>query len=78
MTRFAHPLPQLRDVQKELIRYRRSDGVDLTATLYLPFLYARIVDQGVMTGDTHYIWTAGVGMLAITALQVACSIAAIQ
>jgi ATP-binding cassette subfamily B multidrug efflux pump len=49
----------------------------VTATLYLPFLYARIVDQGVLTGDTHYIWTAGAGMLAITALQVACSIAAV-
>ncbi len=49
----------------------------ITATLYLPFLYARIVDHGVMTGDTHYIWTAGAWMLAITALQVACSIAAV-
>ena len=49
----------------------------VTATLYLPFLYARIVDHGVLTGDTHYIWTAGAGMLAITALQVACSIAAV-
>ncbi|MCC5068089.1 prolyl oligopeptidase family serine peptidase [Xanthomonas campestris] len=36
LTRFAHPLPQLRGVQKEQIRYKRSDGVDLTATLLLP------------------------------------------
>ena len=36
LTRFAHPTPQLRDVAKEQIRYRRADGVDLTATLYLP------------------------------------------
>ncbi|WP_317202006.1 alpha/beta hydrolase family protein [Janthinobacterium sp.] len=36
LTRFAHPTPQLRDVQKEQIRYRRADGVDLTATLMLP------------------------------------------
>lgn len=36
LTRFAHPTPQLRDVQKELIRYKRKDGVDLTGTLYLP------------------------------------------
>ncbi|MEC3888421.1 S9 family peptidase [Xanthomonas campestris] len=36
LTRFAHPLPQLRGVQKEQIRYKRNDGVDLTATLLLP------------------------------------------
>ncbi|MDG2525746.1 prolyl oligopeptidase family serine peptidase [Stenotrophomonas sp. HITSZ_GD] len=36
LTRFAHPLPQLRGVQKEQIRYKRADGVDLTATLLLP------------------------------------------
>jgi len=36
LTRFAHPLPQLRGVSKEQIRYKRNDGVDLTATLMLP------------------------------------------
>ncbi|MGB9992499.1 S9 family peptidase [Massilia sp. SM-13] len=36
LTHFPHPLPQLREVQKEQIRYRRQDGVDLTATLLLP------------------------------------------
>ncbi|MET0857291.1 MAG: prolyl oligopeptidase family serine peptidase [Telluria sp.] len=36
LTRFPHPTPQLKDVQKEQIRYRRADGVDLTATLLLP------------------------------------------
>ncbi|MCL1533845.1 S9 family peptidase [Xanthomonas nasturtii] len=36
LTQFAHPLPQLRGVQKEQIRYKRADGVDLTATLLLP------------------------------------------
>lgn len=36
LTRFPHPTPQLRDVQKEQIRYTRDDGVELTATLYLP------------------------------------------
>ena len=36
ITAFPHPTPQLKDVQKELIRYKRKDGVDLTATLYLP------------------------------------------
>jgi dipeptidyl aminopeptidase/acylaminoacyl peptidase len=36
LTRFPHPLPQLKDVQKEQIRYQRKDGVELTATLMLP------------------------------------------
>ena len=36
VTDFPHPSPQLRDVQKELIRYERADGVQLTATLYTP------------------------------------------
>lgn len=36
LTTFAHPLPQLRGVSKEQVRYKRKDGVDLTATLLLP------------------------------------------
>ncbi len=36
LTAFTHPLPQLRGVSKEQIRYKRNDGVDLTATLMLP------------------------------------------
>ncbi|HKV07844.1 MAG TPA: prolyl oligopeptidase family serine peptidase, partial [Thermoanaerobaculia bacterium] len=36
ITSFPHPTPQLLGIQKELIRYKRADGVDLTATLYLP------------------------------------------
>ncbi len=36
ITAFPHPAPQLAEVQKELIRYERADGVKLTATLYLP------------------------------------------
>jgi len=39
LTHFPHPTPQLKDVQKEIIRYKRDDGVDLTATLYLPADY---------------------------------------
>jgi dipeptidyl aminopeptidase/acylaminoacyl peptidase len=39
ITSFANPTPQLVGMQKELIRYRRADGVDLQATLYLPAGY---------------------------------------
>lgn len=36
ITNFPHPYPQLESLQKEMIRYQRKDGVQLTATLYLP------------------------------------------
>ncbi|KAG6787044.1 hypothetical protein POTOM_008672 [Populus tomentosa] len=36
ITKFPHPYPQLASLQKEMIRYKRKDGVQLTATLYLP------------------------------------------
>jgi dipeptidyl aminopeptidase/acylaminoacyl peptidase len=39
ITTFPHPNPQFADVQKEMIRYTREDGVDLTGTLYLPAGY---------------------------------------
>lgn len=46
LTDFPHPSPQLREVQKEMIRYRREDGVQLTATLYLPPGYS--AEQGAL------------------------------
>ena len=36
LTQFPHPTPQLANVSKEQIRYKRADGIELTATLYLP------------------------------------------
>lgn len=36
ITNFPHPYPQLAHLKKEIIRYMRSDGVQLTANLYLP------------------------------------------
>ncbi|CAD7702470.1 unnamed protein product, partial [Ostreobium quekettii] len=44
MTKFPHPYPQMKDIQKEIIRYKRADGVVLTATLYLPVGYDKDVD----------------------------------
>lgn len=44
LTFFPHPTPQLKQVKKELITYKRQDGVSLTATLYLPPDYS--LDQG--------------------------------
>lgn len=36
LTAFTDPLPELRKIQKKLVKYRRPDGVDLSFTLYLP------------------------------------------
>lgn len=36
LTSIEAPLPELTRIRKELLRYRRQDGVELTATLYLP------------------------------------------
>lgn len=41
LTNFPHPYPQLKDVQKQVLRYKRADGVDLTADLYLPAGYKK-------------------------------------
>ncbi|MFF0306979.1 ABC transporter ATP-binding protein [Streptosporangium sp. NPDC004379] len=47
------------------------------ASLYLPSLNADIIDRGVATGDTGYILTTGGWMLAVSLVQIACSIAAV-
>ena len=39
ITTFPDPAPQLAGISKEMITYQRADGVDLTATLYLPAGY---------------------------------------
>ncbi len=36
LTHFPDPAPQLRKIKKELVRYKRADGVELSFTLYLP------------------------------------------
>jgi dipeptidyl aminopeptidase/acylaminoacyl peptidase len=36
ITNYTDPTPQLRSITKQLVRYKRADGVDLSFTLYLP------------------------------------------
>ncbi len=47
------------------------------ATLYLPTLNARIIDDGVVKGDTGYILTFGAVMLGISLAQVLCNVGAV-
>lgn len=44
VTKFENPYPQLAGVHKELVTYKRKDGVDLSFTLYLPSGYDRVKD----------------------------------
>jgi ATP-binding cassette subfamily B multidrug efflux pump len=51
--------------------------VGTMASLYLPALNASIIDDGVAKGDTGIIWDLGRVMLAVSVLQIVCSIAAV-
>ena len=46
-------------------------------SLYLPTLNARIIDEGVVTGDTDFIWGTGGVMLLLSAVQGAAQIGAV-
>lgn len=39
LTDFRDPTPQIRGIKKQLVTYKRADGVPLSATLYLPADY---------------------------------------
>jgi dipeptidyl aminopeptidase/acylaminoacyl peptidase len=41
VTTFTDPQPQIRGIKKELVKYQRDDGVQLSATLYLPADYKK-------------------------------------
>ncbi len=45
--------------------------------LYLPSLNASIIDDGVATGNTAFIWRTGGIMLAVSAVQIICSIGSV-
>ncbi|WP_167150084.1 ABC transporter transmembrane domain-containing protein, partial [Actinomyces sp. ZJ308] len=50
--------------------------VQVMASLYLPTLNADIIDKGVATGDTGYIWRTGAFMLAVSIGQGLCTVVA--
>ena len=51
--------------------------VGVVAMLYLPSLNADIIDKGIATGDTGYIVRVGGVMLAVSLVQVVCSVSAV-
>ena len=51
--------------------------VSALAALWLPSLNAQVIDKGITTGDTDFIWRTGGTMLAISLAQLVSSIAAV-
>jgi ATP-binding cassette, subfamily B, multidrug efflux pump len=51
--------------------------VQTLAALYLPTLNADIIDNGVVKGDTGYILSTGGFMLAVTLVQLLCTVGAV-
>ncbi|MBA4322817.1 MAG: S9 family peptidase, partial [Odoribacter sp.] len=49
VTNFENPYPQLGGVTKELVKYKRKDGIDLSFTLYLPAGYSKEKDGALPT-----------------------------
>jgi ATP-binding cassette, subfamily B, multidrug efflux pump len=74
----------IRLLRTHLRKYRRLlaavvalQTVQALSTLYLPSLNASIIDKGVLTGNTGYIWHIGGVMLAVTVLQVVAATGAV-
>ena len=67
----------LRPYTKALVAVVALQFFGTIAALYLPTLNADIIDNGVAKADTAYILQVGGVMLAITLVQVGCSIGAV-
>ena len=69
----THLRPYRRDLQLLVV----LQLVQTLATLYLPTLNADIIDNGVITGNTHYILETGGFMLLVALAQIICSVGAV-
>ena len=50
-----------------------SIAVQVWTTLRLPALMATIINDGIMPGDTNYIWSAGLRMIGLAAISAVCA-----
>ena len=67
----------LRPFRKQLLLVLVLTTVQTMCVLFLPTLNADIIDNGVITGDTGYIWRVGGIMLAVTLVQVVFAVGAV-
>ncbi|HMC38816.1 MAG TPA: ABC transporter transmembrane domain-containing protein, partial [Acidimicrobiales bacterium] len=68
---------RLRPYRRTLLWVAALQTVQTAATLTLPTLNARIIDQGILKHNEHYIVTTGGVMLAFSAVQVTFAVAAV-
>ncbi|MGD9797800.1 MAG: ABC transporter ATP-binding protein [Acidimicrobiia bacterium] len=61
-------LPRVRGLLLAVVLFQSAQAV---FTLYLPRISARIIDEGVLPGDTGKIWSIGGFMLVMTLFQMA-------
>jgi ATP-binding cassette subfamily B multidrug efflux pump len=66
----------LRPYRTQLIAVLVFQFAAALASLYLPTLNGSIIDEGVATGDTGFIWSTGLLMLAISLGQITASVIA--
>src|ERR1700712_4168589 len=67
----------LRPYKKQLAIIVGLQFVGTMVMLYLPVLNADIIDKGIILGDTGFILRRGGLMLAVSLLQVVCSVIAV-
>src|SRR5262245_22566202 len=67
----------LRPYKWQLVAVVLLQAVQASATLYLPTLNADIIDKGVLTGNTGYIWRKGGLMLAVSFVQICFAVGAV-
>ncbi|RZI85402.1 MAG: ABC transporter ATP-binding protein, partial [Microbacterium sp.] len=67
----------LRPYKKQIAIVVGLQFVGTMVMLYLPILNADIIDKGIVSGDTGYIVRHGGLMLAVSLLQVVCSVVAV-
>jgi ATP-binding cassette subfamily B multidrug efflux pump len=74
----------LRLLRTYLSRYRKPltlvvvfQIIQTTAALFLPQLNAQIIDNGVLKGDSGYIWRHGIVMILITLVQISAAVVAV-
>ncbi|MFL6122001.1 ABC transporter ATP-binding protein [Actinophytocola sp.] len=68
----------LRPYRRELAIVLVLQLIGTIASLYLPSLNADIIDNGVARGDNDYIIRTGAWMLAVSLLQIICSVIAVR
>ena len=67
----------LRPYRSTLLLVFALTVVQVMCTLFLPTLNADIIDKGVLTGDTSYIWRLSGVMLGVTLVQVVFAVTAV-